>query len=290
MIAPYRRIHVPVSGGQLTAGVWGVGEPLTLLVHGITGSHLAWSLIAERVAGDGNGMGTGTVVGIDLRGRGDSGDVSGPYGFAQHADDCAAVLDHLGAASVVVAGHSMGGFVSLVLADRHPDRVSRLVLVDGGPPLPPPPGDSAEDRIAGVLGPALQRLRMRFPSRAAYADFWRAHPAFTEWNAAIQSYVDYDLTGTEPELRSKVSEAAVREDSADILEGAALRDAWARLRHDAVFLRAEKGLLDQPVPLYPDVAPIEEKMPVRTLAGTNHYSILFLEKGAAPVAAAIRTS
>ncbi|WP_222853366.1 alpha/beta hydrolase [Fodinicola acaciae] len=289
MTSPYRRLQVPVPGGGLAVGVWGVGEPLTLLVHGITGSHLAWSLVAEQVAGDGNGMGTGTVAGVDLRGRGDSGSVAGPYGFARHADDCAAVLDRLGAAEVVVAGHSMGGFVSLVLADRHPERVSRLVLVDGGPPLPPPPGDTAEERIATVLGPAVQRLRMRFPSRVAYADFWRAHPAFAEWNAAIQSYVDYDLTGTEPELRSKVSEAAVREDSVDILEGDALREAWQRLRHDAVFLRAERGLLDQPVPLYPEVAPIEAKMPVRTLAGTNHYTILLSEKGAAPVAAAIRT-
>ncbi|WP_279580907.1 alpha/beta fold hydrolase [Fodinicola feengrottensis] len=146
MSAPYRRVEVPVNGGFLTVGIWGVGEPATLLVHGITGSHLAWSLVAERVAGDGNGMGTGTVIGLDLRGRGGSGEVSGPYGMAQHADDCAAVLASLGAANVVVAGHSMGGFVAVVLADRHPDRVRRLVLVDGGPPAPVPPGDTAQDR------------------------------------------------------------------------------------------------------------------------------------------------
>lgn len=289
MSAPYRRIQVPVAGGELTVGVWGVGEPATLLVHGITGSHLSWSLVAEKVAGDGNGLGTGTVIAVDLRGRGGSGELPGPYGMARHADDCAAVLDALGAGRVVVAGHSMGGFVAVVFADRHPDRVSRLVLVDGGPPPPMPPGKTPQDRLAATLGPALERLTMRFASREDYRDHWRSHPALKTWTPAIQSYVDYDLTGAAPALRSKVNRDAVRDDSVDLQEGDALAGGWARLRHDAVFLRAERGLLDQPVPLYPDPEPIAVRMPLRTLPGTNHYTILLSEAGAGPVAATVRS-
>ncbi len=132
-----------------------------------------------------------------------------------------------------------------------------------------------------MLGPAVQRLEMRFPSRQAYTEYWQAHPALRDWNAAIQSYVDYDLTGLEPSLRSKVNADAVAADSLDLLEGGSPEDAWTRLRHDAVFLRAERGLLDQPVPLYPDPTPIAQRMPVRTLPGTNHYTILLAEAGAA---------
>ncbi len=52
------------------------------------------------------------------------------------------VLDHLGLDRAVVVGHSMGAFVTALLAARHPDRVERAVLVDGGFAFPPPPDQS----------------------------------------------------------------------------------------------------------------------------------------------------
>jgi hypothetical protein len=152
-----------------------------------------------------------------------------------------------------------------------------------------PPGKTPQDRLAATLGPALERLTMRFASREDYRDHWRSHPALKTWTPAIQSYVDYDLTGAAPALRSKVNRDAVRDDSVDLQEGDALAGGWARLRHDAVFLRAERGLLDQPVPLYPDPEPIAVRMPLRTLPGTNHYTILLSEAGAGPVAATVRS-
>ena len=276
-VSAYEKVSVPVPGGDLAVGVWTAGGgPVVLAVHGVTASHLSWAAVAERF--------TGTLIAPDLRGRGDSGGLPGPYGMARHADDLAAVLDALGHERVTVAGHSMGGFASLVLADRHPGRVGRLVLVDGGPPLPAPPG-TPEERLTAVIGPAVARLSMRFESREAYRDFWRAHPAFAEWSAGVEAYVDYDLTGTAPGLHSKVSAEAVRGDTVDMYDGDALSGAWARLRHDAVFLRAETGMFGEPPALYPDPAPIAARMPVRTLPGTNHYTILLGGPGAAEVAA-----
>ncbi len=276
----YRTMRVPVDGGELTVGVWGDDGPIVLAVHGVTASHLAWAAVAEHVTGY-------RLVAVDLRGRGDSGTLPGPYGLARHAADCVAALDALGATEpVVVAGHSMGGFVSVVLADLYPERVSRLVLVDGGPPLPRPDGDPVET-LKATIGPAAERLEMRFASRADYLDYWRPHPALSEWTPAMETYLSYDLTGTEPELRSKVSLDAVREDSIDILTGTALSDGWQRLRHDAVFLRAARGLLDQPTPLYPDPAAVAARLPVQTLPDTNHYTILLSEPGAGVIAAAL---
>ena len=48
------------------------------------------------------------------------------------------VLDHFEIERAVVIGHSMGGFVSVLPAAMHPDRVSSLVLVAGGLPIAPP--------------------------------------------------------------------------------------------------------------------------------------------------------
>ena len=264
---------VPVPGGELAVGQWpGDGVPV-LAIHGITANHLAWGMVAPLVSRP--------VVAPDLRGRGGSGSLPGPYGMATHAADCVAVLDALGIEQAVVAGHSLGGFVASVLAHRYPDRVARLVLVDGGAPLPLPEGVDIET----ALGPAVARLSSRFASHAEYRDFWREHPSFADWNAAIESYVDYDLTGTEPELRSKVDGDAVRADFVDLHKGAEPLAAYEALPRDTVFLRAERGMFDQPEALYPD--PDAIGLQVTTVPGTNHYTILLGEDGARAVAAAL---
>jgi pimeloyl-ACP methyl ester carboxylesterase len=201
--------------------------------------------------------------------------------MAAHAADCVAVLDALGIERAIVVGHSMGGFVASVLAHRYPSRVARLVLVDGGAPLSLPEGADIET----ALGPAVARLSMRFASRDEYRDFWRRHPSFAVWHPAIESYVDYDLTGTEPELRSTVNGDAVRTDFVDLHKGDEPLAAYEALPHDTVFLRAERGMFDEPAGLYPDPATIG--LNVTTVPGTNHYSILLGEDGARAVAAAL---
>ncbi|WP_067521060.1 alpha/beta fold hydrolase [Alloactinosynnema sp. L-07] len=268
---------VPVAGGHLTVAQWNPArrhpEPArpVLAIHGITASHRAWSAVAAAHPG--------RIIAPDLRGRGGSSELSGPFGMAAHAEDCVAVLDAHGIDEAVVVGHSMGGFVAAVLAHRYPERVAKLVLVDGGAPLP------GVDDIETALGPAVKRLSMRFPDRESYRDFWRAHPAFAEWTADIESYVDYDLIGTEPELRSRVNADAVRTDFLDLHSGDVPRAAFAALKPDTLLIRATKGLFDEPSPLYPHTE--DYPFTVRTVDGSNHYSILFGADGVRAVASAL---
>lgn len=275
---------VPVTGGELFAESWGQGVP-ALAIHGITASHLSWANVAARVP---------ALVAVDLRGRGASAGLPGPWGMRRHAEDMVRVLDATGVDRAVVAGHSMGGFVALVLAHRYPDRVARLVLVDGGLPLPVPAGVPQEDLLETLIGPAVQRLSMTFASRADYHDFWRQHPALGPWwSPAVQDYVDYDLVGEPPTMRSRTSAEAVREDSVDLYTGSSLPEALAGLRHPAVLLRAERGLFNQPEPLYPAevVAQAQAQLPTLTsylVPDTNHYTITLSESGAEAVAAEIR--
>ena len=268
-------VGVPVAGGELSVALWGdLGTaPPVLAIHGLTASSRAWLEVATRLPGP--------VIAPDLRGRGGSGGVPGPFGMAAHAADCVAVLDGLGVEQVVVVGHSMGGFVASVLAHRHPSRVARLVLVDGGAPLPPPDGDPE-----AMLGPAARRLDMRFLSPEAYRDFWREHPSFAEWSPAVEGYVDYDLTSGSGELRSRVSAEAMRADFLDLHTGADGREAFAALPEGVPFVRAERGMLDQPVPLYPDLDALS-RLKVTTVPGTNHYSILFSDAGVSAVVASL---
>lgn len=307
----YTTHDVAVAGGRLRVGVWeptapvatgpdGAALPAVVLVHGITASHRAWPAIAAALPGR-------RVIAPDLRGRGRSNGLPGPYGMAAHADDVAAVVRALADGPAVVVGHSMGGFVSLVLTHRHPDLVGRLVLVDGGLPIPLPPGvpDGAtpEELVRVLLGPAIERLTQTFPSAEAYREFWRAHPAFAEWNPVVEQYVDYDLAefppaeGSDggPVLRPATSPDAVAADSADSARGDALPAALAWTAETGLpitFLRAPRGLLDQPGGMYPaaSVAEWSARLPGLTaseVSGVNHYTIIMAEPGISAVAAAV---
>lgn len=286
-VPAYTRMSVPVRGGDLAVGVWGPHDgPVVLAVHGVTASHLCWPLVAAHLPGI-------RLVAPDLRGRGRSNGLPGPWGMPQHADDLAAVLSALGVDRAVVLGHSMGAFASLVLANRHPEKVSSLVLVDGGLPLASPAGVSDDDLTRAILGPAAERLSMTFASRAEYVDFWRKHPAFSgHWNQAVEDYVNYDLVGSEPELRPSSSYDAVAADSIELRGGASLMKALAELAHPATFLSAPRGLMNEETPLYSaeEIDTWRGKLPgLRTLGvpDVNHYTIVLSDRGAAAVAAVV---
>ena len=284
---------VAVAGGALLVARWdaGPGAPVVLAPHGITASHLSWPLVAAALAGE------VTLVAPDLRGRGASADLPGPYGMAAHADDLAAILDHLGLERAVIAGHSMGAFVATTTAVRHADRVQSLVLIDGGVPLPLPPGLAVDQILAAVVGPAIDRLSMTFESRASYHDFWKAHPAFADegaWNEVAEAYVDYDLTGNEPELRSRVSAEAVRADATDTLVDDTATTALERLTCPVTLVWAPRGLLNQTPGLYTSevVADLHRRFGDRfddvLVDDVNHYTLTLVPRGAAEVAAVIR--
>ena len=69
------------------------------------------------------------TLALDYRDVGDSDPATEPYSIDQLADDVAALVRELGIESASLVGISMGGFISLVLALRHPELVDRLILV-----------------------------------------------------------------------------------------------------------------------------------------------------------------
>jgi pimeloyl-ACP methyl ester carboxylesterase len=293
-------LAVPVSGGSLHVGVAGAppgtpGVPVVLAVHGITGSHPTWAPVARHL-GD-----AVTLLAPDLRGRGQSAAVGGPFGMAAHVDDLVAVLDHAGCERAIVAGHSMGGYIVGRFAAIAPERMAGAVLVDGGLPLPVPPDVDPDVLLALVLGPSLARLQMTFPSVEAYRDFWRAHPAFAPgpWTDDVVAFVDYDLGPPEPDpegsvvFRSRVSEDAVRADGRDLLDGDSVAKALQALPDPSVLLWAPRGLQNEERPLLPaevidDARSTLPHLAVTEVPDTNHYFILLGDESAGVVAGEIR--
>lgn len=293
----YRTVDVPVVGGDMRVGVWdpihvreGDRVPDLLAVHGVTSSHLAWPFIVSQLPGT-------RVIAPDLRGRGASHALGGPAGMRAHAADLVAVLDALEVDALPVAGHSMGAFVALVLAHAAPDRVTRLVLVDGGLPLDAPAGLAPEQLVSAILGPTAERLSMSFGSVCDYLDFWRGHPAFTDhWSAEVETYFAYDLVPAGDRLRSATSLQVTTDDTIDLNTGTALSGALEALAGSGLpvlFVSVPRGLRDETPGLYPPehlARVLAESPSIRHvhLPDLNHYTVVMGAGGAAALGEVLR--
>ena len=279
-------IEFDVSDGTLRGVRWGAGPRVAVALHGITSNALAWAAVAAELPDD------WSLVALDLRGRGRSRDLPAPYDAEQHALDVRAVLDATGAR--VLAGHSLGAYLSVGANDRHPGLVDRLVLVDGGLPLPVPADVDADELLALVLGPALERLKETWPSEDAYVDFFREHPAMGPyWTDVIEAYARYDAMPVADGVRARAVYEAVRVSGRELLtRGADIAAAITDLKVPADLIVAERGMFDQPGGLLPD-AVIEQSVREQPLLrltqvpDTNHYTILFDQRAAETVARAI---
>jgi pimeloyl-ACP methyl ester carboxylesterase len=287
---PYDVTRVPVVGGSLTVGRWGNGPKVVVAAHGVTANHASFHALADALGPE------FTLLAPDLRGRAGSRDVGPPFGMAAHADDVAVVVRSLVTRPVLLLGHSMGGFVAVVAAARHPELVASVVLVDGGLPLDlgPLAALPIEDVLAAVLGPSIERLSMSFPSVAAYLDFWRPHPALAErWSPYVERYLEADLYDDAGVLRpSARREAVVADTESDLREGV-VEDSLGRLRQPVVHLRAPRGVMNQVPPLYTEKAlaswhAVLPQLQTEPVEDCNHFTILLAEQGARQVAGVVR--
>ena len=99
-------------------------DPALVLVHGLGADYRMYAPQVEAFAAAG-----WHVITPDLRGHGQSAAVA-VFAVADCARDMAELLDHLGIAQAAFAGVSLGGLVVQQVAVDHPDRVTRLVVVD----------------------------------------------------------------------------------------------------------------------------------------------------------------
>ncbi len=278
------RGRVPGDGVELAFGYWpGRGAPVVAL-HGLTASYVNFIGIAERLSG------RLPLLGLDLRGRGDSDKPQAPYGMAQHARDVAMAMGSFGLRSSIVVGHSMGAFVAAALAAQNPELVSALVLIDGGYLPNFPSGTPSDVPVDPALLQRIQQLQQSYPSRQAYRDFWRSQPHFPpqEWNAWVEAFLDYEVEGDSP-VKPKASQTGVVADMGAVLESAQMADRLRTVRVPTVLLRAESGFTPGQSPLYPDsvASQIRELIPQvedHKLPGTTHYTIMLGQQGAARAA------
>jgi pimeloyl-ACP methyl ester carboxylesterase len=286
---PYEaRCDVPVAGGTLHVALAGAppdeADAVVLAVHGLTSSSMVWRTVARELSRRTRVC----LIAPDLRGRGRSSALAGPFGFDAHLADLVAVLDYFSVRRAVVAGHSMGAYLAAYLAEGHPELVSAVVLADSGLPFRHvPKGDPAEV-IERAFGAAIGRLRMTFESVEEYVGRWRSHPAFSPafqpgfvrpWDDDLDAYARYEITGEPGAIRCVVSETAVLADSEEMLVDESTRTALDRVDAPIVLLRASRGVNGYDLPLIARhqllrLAATHPDAYVQDVWGVNHYTLV----------------
>jgi pimeloyl-ACP methyl ester carboxylesterase len=214
----------------------------------------------------------------DLRGRGASARLPGPFGIAVHVADLIAVLDHAGADRAIVVGHSMGCNIAARFAADHPDRTAAVVLLDGGLPLLPEDvlSDTEEEGEGHGL---LDRFEAKYATVEEYLGYWRNHPGLrAAWDADIEAFVRRDFVEDENGVRCVATLQAVRSDVEDVMFDGRTWTSINRVGAPVRLLRAERGLYDDD-PLIP-LGDLEEflrehpHVSVELVPDVNHFTLL----------------
>lgn len=179
--SPHRCGFVTVNGVRLHYLDWGgSGEPLVLL-HGLGMTAHVFDDLAPRLTD------RFRVMALTRRGHAESDHPEAGYTIAQTTADLLAFLDALAIERAHLVAHSLAAAEATRLAMTHPERVGRIVLLDGLPdwtgiesvieqdPISrPPPGDAF--RSVQTHRQWLQRAFYGFWSPALEADFRYARP------------------------------------------------------------------------------------------------------------------
>jgi len=264
-----KMIKAKGDGIKIQLAVWEGNGKQILCIHGITANCRFWDCLASALAPHHR------VIAMDLRGRGLSDKPPTGYSIEHHCKDISALMNDQGLERPVLMGHSLGAFISLVFAAQYPQRVNRLILVDGG-------GKLSETQMAKVFAgikPSLDRLGQVFPSIEAYLFQMKQAPYLQPWNSYMETYFRYEIEEVEGGVRSRVHPKHIEEEAQN-LGKVDSRQFYANVTSPTLILRATKGMLAEDDLLLPeDVAdrmvreiPNAKRVDVK---GTNHYSILF---------------
>lgn len=273
----------PVSDEFIIAGditlhyvQWGEQGSPVVCVHGLTANAFCFQSFADVLVSDHR------VIAYDLRGRGDSDKLEEGYSIPIHTDDLNELIDELGLERPIIIGHSLGALIALNFAAEHPDKLSKLVLIDAGAPLPWK--TPAEQPL--WLTASISRLGVPVASYDEYLARLKAAPFLGPyWNDYVDLYFKHDVyTNSDGTVASKAYREAIIEEEKHFND-INLAELWSRVQVPTLLLRAGQGLFSDDDQLLPeqDAAQMQQAIPdcrFVEFPTLNHYTIIFgVEQG-----------
>jgi pimeloyl-ACP methyl ester carboxylesterase len=264
-----KMIKAKGDGVGIQLAVWEGKGKTVLCIHGLTANCRCWDLMASLLSPQHK------IMAMDLRGRGLSDSPSSGYSVENHCKDILALLDDQGLERPVLMGHSLGAFISLVFAVKHPRRVDRLILIDSGGKIP----DARLDKFFASIKPSLDRLGKVFPDFESYLAPLKQAPFLQPWSPLFETYFRYEVEEVNGGVRSRIRREHIDEESNN-LRKIDTSQSYTKVIAPTLILRATKWLLSEEDLLLPQ--DVTERM-VREIPnarnvdveGTNHYSIVF---------------
>jgi len=222
-----RRESVPLGDGrELSALVWGTGEPEMVFLHGGAQNAHTWDTVALALARP--------LVAIDLPGHGHSDQGrNGSVDVTTNAPDIAAAITALAPRTKVVVGMSLGGMTTLALAAHAPQLVPSAVLVD--------------------VTPGVNATKS-----AAISNFINGPASFGDFDSLLARTIEHNPTRTVASLRRGILHNALqRDDGSWVWRYARLQTAgdghpefgflWDAVSNLTVPLLLVRGMLPQSV-------------------------------------------
>ncbi len=250
---------------------WGnKGQPV-VCVHGITANAYCFQALADGLANEHQ------IIAYDLRGRGDSDKPESGYSVPIHAADLAALIDELRLERPVIIGHSLGAYIALYFAAHYPEKLSKLVLIDAGAPLP---WNTLEEQPPWLTA-SIARLGIPIASFDEFTQRLKIAPFLGPyWNDYIESYFEHDVyRHSDGSVVSKGSREAVLEEQRN-LEQFNFEEQWARVRVPTLLMRAGLGMFTEDDQLLPEASATAIQRGIKdcvyvNFPKLNHYTIVF---------------
>lgn len=222
-------------------------KPPLLLVHGGRDHARSWDWVARDLRRDWH------VIALDLRGHGDSSwTIGGHYTLSEFVLDLAQLVDLLDEARVTLVGHSLGGAVSIQYTAVFPDRVDKLVAIEGLGPPPEiakrleqrPPWERISDWIKQVREFSARQPK-RYPSIKAAAKRMQEENAFLSAEQA-QHLTVHGMNRNEDGTYTWKFDNYVRVFYPQRYDAGETRDLWGRITCPTLLMHGSESWAGNP--------------------------------------------
>jgi pimeloyl-ACP methyl ester carboxylesterase len=235
------------QGLNLHYADWGndAAAPL-LLVHGQRDHCRNWDWVAERLSGRFH------VMAVDLRGHGDSDwSPDGHYDQEAYLYDFAELVRHAGE-PVSIIGHSLGGNIALRFAGIYPDKVERLICIEGLGRMPSqlaelesqPIDQRIREWIESIRALGKRRPRQHESVEAAIAHMHKSKPHLSE--AQARHLTDHGLRPNGQGGFAWKFDPRVRAVSPADLTTPEIHHLWAQIRCPTLLAYGEQSWASNP--------------------------------------------
>jgi pimeloyl-ACP methyl ester carboxylesterase len=228
--ATHKSGFVTANGIQLHYLDWGGSGPVLILIHGGLDNAHIYDDLAPALTDQFR------VIAYDLRGHGRS-DTTGPFDANTRAEDLRGLMDSLGIAKAHVAGWSLSGSDITAMAGAYPERVDRIVYLEG-----------AYDWGGPAVADVFKSLPINFAAPASASSSLDAYRAFqkTIWFPAVsdtsrfEAYVrDLVIIQSDGTVRERMPESVMQAVFSTVLTD---RPNFTSVRSPALAIYAETFL------------------------------------------------